>query len=576
MTSNPFTHLRLGQLLIKRGLISTEELDRALEQQKSSGLPIGRALVELGLLDDAQLQVALSQHFGVPFLPNGLYPEKPAGEVSIPAKYMREYSFVPIKADDGTLTIVMSDPSNHSIINELKTAFGYKKVEIYVGLENDIAEALERYYGDSSTSIGEIVEGIPIEGADEEALGDDYDIGHLRDLAQEAPVIRIVNLLISRATERGASDIHIEPFEGELKVRYRIDGILHEVESPPKRLQAAIISRVKIMAKLNIAERRLPQDGRIKLKVRGRDIDLRVSTIPTMNGESVVMRILDRASLILSLEKLGFSPATLSAFESLIRKPYGIILVTGPTGSGKTTTLYGALEKINTPDKKIITIEDPIEYHLTGVNQIQVKPSIGLTFANGLRSIVRQDPDIILVGEIRDPETAEIAIQSALTGHLVFSTVHTNDSAGGITRLLDMGMENYLLASSILGILAQRLVRLNCPDCKTEETTSPEHLTALGLPASEPFEAYAGVGCTECGGTGYRGRIGIFELLIIDEETRNLILEKTSSSIIKQKAMARGMTTLRADGLAKIRAGLTSIAEVLRVTQDEEVSTLGT
>ncbi|MFQ5893365.1 MAG: type II secretion system ATPase GspE, partial [Nitrospinota bacterium] len=484
---------------------------------------------------------------------------------------------IPLKAEDPTLSIVMADPSNLSLIQELKTALPFREIEIYLGLESDIASAIENYYGEGPTTIGDIVESAPFEADEEEALEGDYDISHLRDMALEAPVIRIVNLIISRAIERGASDVHIEPFEGELKVRYRVDGILHDVESPPKRLQAAIISRVKIMAKLNIAERRLPQDGRITLKIGGRDVDLRIATIPTMSGESVVMRILDRASIILSLEKLGFSPITLGQFESLIRRPHGIILVTGPTGSGKTTTLYGALDKINTPEKKIITIEDPIEYHLTGINQIQVKPAIGLSFASGLRSIVRQDPDIIMVGEVRDPETAEIAIQSALTGHLVFSTVHTNDAAGGITRLLDMGMENYLLASSILGILAQRLVRLICPNCKKEQpTTSPEVLLEVGLPATEPFEAYEGGGCEACGGTGYRGRIGIFELLIIDEEIRGLILEKTSSSVIKHHAVAKGMGTLRADGLAKVRAGLTSIAEVLRVTQDEEAPLVGT
>lgn len=575
MAWSPFNALRLGELLIKKGLISAEELERALEEQKVTEQPLGRTLVEMGFLTEIQLLTPLAQHFGVPFLPDGLYPDKPLEGVSFPVKYMKEYGFVPLKAEDNTLTIVMADPSNTLIINELKTAIGYKKIEVYLGAESDIAAAIDRYYGEGSTTIGDIVESVPIEGEEWDLPEDDHDISHLRDMALEAPVIRIVNLLISRAIERGASDVHIEPFEGVLKVRYRIDGILHDVESPPKRLQDAIISRVKIMSKLNIAERRLPQDGRIKLKVTGRDIDLRVSTVPTLSGESVVMRILDSASLVLSLEKLGFSPGILRQFESLVRRPYGIVLVTGPTGSGKTTTLYAALEKINSPDKKIITIEDPVEYNLRGINQIQVKPAIGLTFANGLRSIVRQDPDIIMIGEIRDPETAEIAIQSALTGHLVFSTIHTNDAAGGITRLLDMGMENYLLASSIMGILAQRLVRVNCQSCKRGEQTSPELLQEAGLPATEPFVAYEGVGCEACDQTGYRGRIGIFELLPVDEDIRVPILEKTSSNIIKQQAVSKGMVTLRADGLEKVRAGLTSIAEVLRVTQDEEATMVG-
>ncbi len=575
MAGSPFNALRLGELLIKKGLISAEELERALKEQGVTEQPLGRTLVVMGFLTEIQLLTALAQHFGVPFLPDGLYPDKPLEGVSFPVKYMKEYGFAPLKAEDNTLTIVMADPSNTSIINELKTAIGYKKIEVYLGAESDIAAAIDRYYGEGSTTIGDIVESVPIEGEEWDLPEDDQDISHLRDMALEAPVIRIVNLLISQAIERGASDVHIEPFEGELKVRYRIDGILHDVESPPKRLQDAIISRVKIMSKLNIAERRLPQDGRIKLKVTGRDIDLRVSTVPTLSGESVVMRILDSASLVLSLEKLGFSPGILRQFESLVRRPYGIVLVTGPTGSGKTTTLYAALDKINSPDKKIITIEDPVEYNLRGINQIQVKPAIGLTFANGLRSIVRQDPDIIMIGEIRDPETAEIAIQSALTGHLVFSTIHTNDAAGGITRLLDMGMENYLLASSIMGILAQRLVRVNCQSCKRGEQTSPELLQEAGLPATEPFVAYEGTGCEACGQTGYRGRIGIFELLPIDEDIRVPILEKTSSNIIKQQAVSKGMVTLRGDGLEKVRAGLTSIAEVLRVTQDEEATMVG-
>ncbi|MCH7923244.1 MAG: type II secretion system ATPase GspE [Nitrospinae bacterium] len=575
MAGSPFNALRLGELLIKKGLISAEELERALEEQKVTEQRVGRTLVVMGFLTEIQLLTALAQHFGVPFLPDGLYPDKPLEGVSFPVKYMKEYGFAPLKAEDNTLTIVMADPSNTLIINELKTAIGYKKIEVYLGAESDIAAAIDRYYGEGSTTIGDIVESVPIEGEEWDLPEDDHDISHLRDMALEAPVIRIVNLLISRAIERGASDVHIEPFEGVLKVRYRIDGILHDVESPPKRLQDAIISRVKIMSKLNIAERRLPQDGRIKLKVSGRDIDLRVSTVPTLSGESVVMRILDSASLVLSLEKLGFSPGILRQFESLVRRPYGIVLVTGPTGSGKTTTLYAALDKINSPDKKIITIEDPVEYNLRGINQIQVKPAIGLTFANGLRSIVRQDPDIIMIGEIRDPETAEIAIQSALTGHLVFSTIHTNDAAGGITRLLDMGMENYLLASSIMGILAQRLVRVNCQSCKRGEQTSPELLQEAGLPATEPFVAYEGAGCEACDQTGYRGRIGIFELLPVDEDIRVPILEKTSSNIIKQQAVSKGMVTLRADGLEKVRAGLTSIAEVLRVTQDEEATMVG-
>ncbi|MGH7964938.1 MAG: type II secretion system ATPase GspE, partial [Candidatus Binatia bacterium] len=406
-----------------------------------------------------------------------------------------------------------------------------------------------------------------------EYLEDDQeDVEHLRDLASEAPVIRLVNALIARALEQRASDIHIEPFEKELRVRYRIDGILHDVDAPPRKLQAALISRVKLMAKLNIAERRLPQDGRIKLRMLGREIDLRVSTLPTLYGESVVLRILDRSSIVVSLDSLGFPRDTLEEFDTLITRPYGMILVTGPTGSGKTTSLYGALDKINSPDKKIITIEDPVEYQLRGVNQIHVKPQIGLTFANGLRSIVRQDPDVIMIGEIRDYETAEIAVQAALTGHLVFSTLHTNDAAGAVSRLLEMGVEDYLLASSLLGIMAQRLVRTLCRHCRrpVEGGVRPTG-NGSGTNGQEivPMAVYEPQGCEECAMTGYHGRSGIFELLPLSEGVRQLILKRASADIIKNCAVSEGMRTLREDGWRKVSEGTTTVAEVLRVTQDE-------
>jgi general secretion pathway protein E len=381
-----------------------------------------------------------------------------------------------------------------------------------------------------------------------------------------------VNALIARALERRASDIHIEPFEKELHIRYRIDGILHDVEAPPRKLQAALISRVKLMAKLNIAERRLPQDGRIKLRMLGREIDLRVSTLPTLYGESVVLRILDRSSIVVNLESLGFPTDTMDAFYQQINRPYGMILVTGPTGSGKTTTLYGALDKINSPDKKIITIEDPVEYQLMGVNQIHVKPQIGLTFANGLRSIVRQDPDVIMVGEIRDYETAEIAVQAALTGHLVFSTLHTNDAAGAVSRLLEMGVEDYLLASSLLAVMAQRLVRTLCQHCR-RPVEGGVKLTGNGTATNGaemiPTAVYEAAGCEECAMTGYYGRNGIFELLLMNEGVRQLILKRSSADIIKNFAVSQGMRTLREDGWRKVREGTTTVSEVLRVTQDE-------
>jgi general secretion pathway protein E len=412
-----------------------------------------------------------------------------------------------------------------------------------------------------------------IDGIPEYHEENEEDIGHLRDIASEAPVIRLVNLIITRAIEMRASDIHFEPFEDQFRVRYRIDGVLHDVESPPKRFQAAIVSRVKIMAKLNIAERRLPQDGRIMLRVKGQEIDFRVASIPTIHGESVVLRILEKSSILLDIEKLGFPEDTLAEFKGLIQSPHGIILVTGPTGSGKTTTLYCVLQKINAPDKKIITVEDPVEYQLKGINQIQVKPSIGLTFANALRSIVRQDPDVILIGEIRDSETAEIAIHSALTGHLVLSTLHTNDAPSAVTRLIDMGMEDYLLSSTIIGILAQRLVRIACPFCQIPYSPDPAILREMKLDeqALSRLSIREVKGCEKCSHTGYWGRAGIFEFLPVTDQIQRLILEKRDANIIKEVARKSGMRTLREDGWMKVKQGVTTISEVLRVTQEEAV-----
>ena len=380
-----------------------------------------------------------------------------------------------------------------------------------------------------------------------------------------------MNHIISEAIESRASDIHFEPFADELLLRYRIDVILHEFDPPPKRLSSAITTRIKIMAKMDISERRLPQDGRIKLKILGKDIDMRVSTLPTLHGESVVMRILDRGNLLLDLSQMGFPKKVHEELEALILKPYGKLLVTGPTGSGKTTTLYAALSKINTPNKKIITVEDPVEYQMRGINQIHVKPQIGLNFASGLRSIVRQDPDVIMVGEIRDPETAEISIQAALTGHLVFSTVHTNDAAGAITRLLDMGIENFLISSALLGVLAQRLVRVICPDCKEEKPLAPALRAEMGHLGKEDIKVYHGKGCKACSQTGFRGRCGVYELLVIDDNIRELILKKSTAQIIRDQARQKGMTTLREDGWDKVIKGITTVEEILRVTQNDRI-----
>jgi general secretion pathway protein E len=483
---------------------------------------------------------------------------------------MRQYKFAPLILDDNVLTIALNDPYDVFAPDAVRMATGYEVV-INLAREEEILDAVGKLFNTDTTSMGRIIEDIGKDDVEDLAIDDEGDVDHLKDLASEAPVIRLVNLLITRAIELRASDIHLEPFEGDFKVRYRVDGVLHVEEAPPKRLQAAVISRIKIMAKLNIAERRLPQDGRIKLRVLGKEIDFRVSTLPTMFGESVVLRILDRETVVLDLEKLGFPDYDLTKFRDLINRPYGIILVTGPTGSGKTTTLYAGLSEINSPEKKIITVEDPIEYQLGGVNQVQVKSGIGLSFANILRSILRQDPDIIMIGEIRDAETAEIAIHSALTGHLVFSTLHTNDAAGAVTRLLEMGMENYLISSSLIGIMAQRLVRVICPECKEPYTPEVGVMEELGISHDEvkKLDIFKGRGCKNCANTGFRGRKGIYELLMMNDDIRELILDKTPSNVIKEKGRSQGMKTLREAGWQKVKAGISTVSEVVRVTQVE-------
>ena len=499
-------------------------------------------------------------------IPFSEYPKEPVVIDNLSDKMMKESRFVPLEMGDDFLRIAMADPDDFYIIDALRLAYGIR-IDAVLGKEGDILDAIERLYGAGTQSLETIIEeaGKDIYELSSEGV---EDADHLRDLASEAPIIRLVNRLIFNAVEQRASDIHFEPFENEFKARYRIDGVLHDVEAPPKRLQAAIISRVKIMAKLDIAERRLPQDGRIKLKIADKEIDFRVSTIPTLFGESVVMRILDRDTLILDLEKLGFPKEMFDQYMELISQPYGMILVTGPTGSGKTSTLYTTLAKINSPENKIITLEEPVEYQLGGVNQIQVTPKIGLTFANGLRSIVRQDPDIILVGEIRDRETAEIAIQSALTGHLLFSTLHTNDAAGAISRLLEMGVESFLLSSTLLGVLAQRLVRVICPHCKEPVMPEERLIRSMGLSPEETEEIqfFAGKGCEECRYTGFRGRIAIFEYLPVDGDIRREITNRATTEMIKDLASKKGMVTLRQDGWRKVKEGITTISEVLRVT----------
>ncbi|MBW1853282.1 MAG: type II secretion system ATPase GspE [Deltaproteobacteria bacterium] len=563
-------HKSLSEILLESGKIDKDKLDKVLSTQSSSTEELGRRLVDLGLISEMVLLETLSEYLGIPFVSLKDFPPQAIMLENLSEKFMRQYKFAPLILDDNVLTIALNDPYDVFAPDAVKMATGYEVI-INLAREEEILDAVGRLFNTDTTSMGRIIEDIGKDDVEDLAIDDEGDVDHLKDLASEAPVIRLVNLLITRAIELRASDIHLEPFEGDFKVRYRVDGVLHVEEAPPKRLQAAVISRIKIMAKLNIAERRLPQDGRIKLRVLGKEIDFRVSTLPTMFGESVVLRILDRETVVLDLEKLGFPDYDLTKFRDLINRPYGIILVTGPTGSGKTTTLYAGLSEINSPEKKIITVEDPIEYQLGGVNQVQVKSGIGLSFANILRSILRQDPDIIMIGEIRDAETAEIAIHSALTGHLVFSTLHTNDAAGAVTRLLEMGMENYLISSSLIGIMAQRLVRVICPECKEPYTPEVGVMEELGISHDEvkKLDIFKGRGCKNCANTGFRGRKGIYELLMMNDDIRELILDKTPSNVIKEKGRSQGMKTLREAGWQKVKAGISTVSEVVRVTQVE-------
>jgi len=562
-------HKLIGQLLLQHNLITPAELQNALALQRERKDKIGRILLDLGYLSERDLMAVLSEQHNASLILADEFPAVPLELERLSYKFLKQFRVLPLNLKENVLTVAMADPSDTETVESLRLFAGVQ-TKIRLGLENEICEALDRLYGDGDNLLKP-----PVTADGSQILGESVDLGddieHLRDLASEVPVIRMVNLMISRAVERRASDIHIEPFEKEFRVRYRVDGILYNVESPSVQLKAAIISRVKLMAKLNIAERRLPQDGRIKLKVLGKEIDLRVSTLPTLYGESVVMRILDKSDASLfDLQKLGFPRHMLSKIEKLTAMPHGILLVTGPTGSGKSTTLYSAMKRINLPDKKIITIEDPVEYQMDGINQIHVNTQIGLTFAAGLRHIVRQDPDVIMIGEIRDLETAEIAIRSALTGHLVFSTLHTNDAPSAITRLVDMGVENYLLSSCLIGVLAQRLVRIICQRCKTEYETDVEHVQALGfvVNGSKAVKLYKGEGCESCGFTGYESRKGIFELMEPDDEIRRMVVSNESSNVIAQYARSRGMKTLKEDGLEKVWSGVTTLDEVLRVTQD--------
>ena len=545
--------MRLGEMLIERRQIEREDLDRALEIQKERGDKLGKILVDLGFIAARDVLAALSEQLGVPLAALDEPLQASADIQGLSPRFMRQCHFLPIAVDDAGVTIVMADPLDFETIAAVRSFCGLK-VRIALAGEQEILDAIDKYYGESEKQ--------QAFGAEIDTAEAGENLEHLRDMASEAPVIRLVNAMIAQALEKRASDIHIEPFEKEFRIRYRVDGVLFNQESPPRELKAAIVSRLKLMAKLNIAERRLPQDGRIKLKILGREVDLRVSTLPTLYGESVVMRLLDRsAGDFYDLLRLGFDDRMLQRVEHYTQLPHGIFLVTGPTGSGKSTTLYSALKRINIPDKKIITIEDPVEYQMDGINQIHVNPAIGLTFAAGLRHIVRQDPDVIMVGEIRDRETADIAIRAALTGHFVYSTLHTNDAPSAITRLTDMGVENYLITSSLVAVLAQRLVRIICRRCKTSAGNAI-------TPEGETIESFRGAGCEHCSGAGYQGRMGIFELMELDDEIRQRIMANEDASQITEAARRHGMRNLREDGWMKVRDGVTTAEEVMRVTQE--------
>jgi general secretion pathway protein E len=557
---------RLGEMLIERGKLDAAGLDRALRIQQDSGEKLGVLLVTIGVVAQRDVSEALADQLGLPLVEAASYPELPILEERVSARFLRESRALPLAEDETELALAMADPTDEYTVNAFEMVTG-RKVRPQVAIPMELEAALERLYGAGKSALGQILG--DVEQRDDLAF--DADIQQLKDLASEAPVIRMVSLIITNALDTRASDIHIEPFENRLIVRYRIDGVLHEVESPPRRLSAAVISRIKIMANLDIAERRLPQDGRIRLRVQGKEIDLRVSTVPTMHGESVVMRILDKGGVALDFKRLGFEEDTLKKFLDVLLEPHGILLVTGPTGSGKTTTLYTALDRLNQPDVKILTVEDPVEYQMAGINQIQVKPQIDLTFANALRSIVRQDPDVIMIGEIRDLETAQIAVQSSLTGHLVLSTVHTNDAASTVNRLLDMGVEDYLLTSTVIGILAQRLVRTLCPACKASYTALPEVVAELGLHKFAPpgdVTLYHAKGCKECAQTGFIGRVSIMEMLPMSDPLRTHIMRHANSAELRAEAIKEGMVTMYEDGMRKALNGVTTFEEVLRVTRE--------
>ena len=563
----------IGEIFMSSGLVTEEQLSQAIEKQRQIGASqkIGDVLVSMGLISERDKAKCLGIQWGVQYVDLSEYPIDAEAVRCISHDVARRYKLIPIAKNDGKLTLAMKNPLDVFALDEVRIITG-SEVESVIAAEEDIISTIHRQYtgGASTEAVNELIDDMEttdVAVTEDETLDEDVSTEEMRELSEEAPVVRLSNLIITRGIQDRCSDIHIEPGRTTLRVRYRIDGIMHDGLIVPKKVQASLVSRIKIMADMDIAEKRAPQDGRISATVDGRHFDFRVSTLPNINGEKVVLRVLDKGSLMVGLNKLGFLPQTMEMFESIISRTYGIILVTGPTGSGKSTTLYSVLSKLNTGDQNILTIEDPVEYELPGITQTQVNVKAGVTFANGLRTMLRQDPDIIMIGEIRDQETAMIAVEAALTGHLVLATLHTNDAPGAITRLLDMDVESFLIASAVIGVLAQRLLRLICPKCKETYTPPMDAIKRLGMNIDEGSAVTfsRGRGCDHCKGTGYKGRIGIYELMPITDNIRDLILAKSSSYAIKEAAIQDGMRCLRDDALEKILLGMTTLEESMRV-----------
>ncbi len=566
---------KLGEILVNSGIITKEEMESLLEKQKTVRKRIGELAIEEGLATEKDVAQALATQLGIPYVNLESVVIEPAVASLIPETMARELKAIPIFRVENNLTVAMADPTDSEAIKEIRFVTGCKVEPVVSGL-TEIIKTIDTYYG-KPDSVRDTIEDLTTSVAESVEEIEEEDLSESERLSQEAPVVKLVNLIIERAVDRSASDIHVEPEENGLRVRYRVDGVLQEDIVIPKMLRAAVISRLKILAKMNIAERRVPQDGRFSVKVRGKKVDIRVSTFPTIHGEKVVMRLLERSGSTLSLEDLGMSPNILRRFEQVLSLSHGIILVTGPTGSGKSTTLYAALNRINTPEKNIVTLEDPVESQISGVNQGHTNPIAGFTFASGLRAILRQDPDIIMVGETRDVETAEIAIQAALTGHLVFTTIHTNDAVAAITRLVDMGIEPFLVSSSVSAIVAQRLVRKVCPQCA--QKGEPVELTVPDTGEVRRLESVpVPVGCEKCGNLGYKGRIGLFELVVANDEIRRLIVRKANEQELRAVARKYGYRTMFEDGIDKVEAGVTTVEEVMRVTRttiEEEIVATG-